>query len=135
MSGDRDPASRLKQRLAALPARLRDRVNAALQEVGDGTVEEIRRVLAASAGPLPSAPGDPPRDPAGRLADALAVSLDEARSSVTVVAASPEARFLEYGTRTMAARPFLRPAVAATASRAREVCRAALAEAATEAAS
>lgn len=134
MSGG-DPASRLKQRLAALPARLRAGTNAALRQVGDDTVEEIRRVLAASSGPLPSAPGDAPRDPAGRLAGTLAVQLDEAQSAVTVIAASREARFLEYGTRHMAARPFLRPAVAAMAPSALAVCRTALAEAAKEAGS
>lgn len=135
MSGARDPASRLKQRLAALPARLRASVNEALLEVGDDTVAEIRRVLAASGGPQASRPGDPPRDPAGRIAQALAVSLDEAQSVVTVAAASPVARFLEYGTRTMASRPFIRPAVSATGPAALATCRAALAAAAKEAGS
>lgn len=134
MSGG-DPASRLKRRLAALPGRLRERADAALLQIGQETLAEIRRVLAASGGPRPSAPGDPPRDPAGHLAGALAVSLDDAHSAVTVVAASPQARFLEYGTRTMAARPFIRPAVAATAPAALATCRAALAEAAREAGS
>ncbi len=132
MSGGRDSASRLKQRLAALPARLRGRVNEALRAVGEDTVAEIGRGLAASQGPQPSRPGDPPRDPAGRIARALAVDLDEARSTVTVLVASSEARCLEYGTRTMAARPFVRPAVAATAPAALALCRAALAAAATE---
>lgn len=135
MSRGRDPASRLKQRLAALPARLRGRVHEVLREIGAHTVAEIRRGLAASGGPEPSRPGDPPRDPAGRIARALAVDLDETRSTVTVVVASPEARCLEYGTRSLAARPFVRPAVSATAPAALALCRAALAAAATEAGS
>lgn len=132
MSGGRDSVSRLKQRLADLPGRLRGSVNDALQQMGDDTVAEIRRVLASSGGSQPSRPGDPPRDPAGRIAQALAVRLDEARSTVTVVAASPEARFLEYGTRSMAARPFVRPAVSAVMPAALAACRAALAAAAAE---
>lgn len=129
MSPGPDPASRLKQRLAALPARLRGAVNVALRQVGDEVMAEVSRGLAASGGPQPSRP----RDPAGRIAKALAVDLDETQSTVTVIAACPEARCLEYGTRTKAARPFLRPAGSAMTPEALAVCRAALAAAAREA--
>ncbi len=128
MSGPQDPASRLKQRLAALPARIRAETAGALGRIGEQAVAEARRLL--SSGPAPSAPGEPPRDPRGDLAEGLRADLDAAAASVTIAAASPQALFLEYGTRTMAARPFLRPAAEAVRPLALEACRQALAAAA-----
>lgn len=122
------PTSPLRARLAALPDRLRAETATALAAVGDAAVAEARRLLATSRGPLPSSPGEPPRDRSGHLAGSLSATVDEA-GAVTLAATDP-ARHLEFGTRTMEARPFLRPAAAATEPIAREVLRAALARAA-----
>lgn len=115
----------LRQALADLPDAAKAEVSDALDAVGADLVTDMRRRLGRTD---PSAPGNPPADPAGPLAASLAVRRDGLQ--VTVTAASPRAPFLEYGTRTMTPRPFLRPAVAAVAERARARLRAALARAA-----
>lgn len=115
----------LRQALADLPDAAKAEVSDALDAVGADLVTDMRRRLGRTGA---SAPGDPPADPAGALAASLAATRDGLR--VTVTAASPQAAFLEYGTRTMAPRPVLRPAVAAVAEMARARLRAALARAA-----
>lgn len=132
MSARSDPAGRLKDRLAALPERLQAQVRAALAGIGAALLEETRRRLADDTGPAPSRPGEPPRDPAGRLAATLLASLDQSGTAVTLTAAAPYAPDLEYGTRTMAPRPFLRPAGEAVRPAALAACRDALAQAAEE---
>ena len=119
----------LQRRLATLPRAAETEVAAALGAVGDMVLAEARRILATS-GAGPSAPGEPPADPTGTLAASLGASLDRAAARITLTAASPHAIALEYGTRTMGARPFLRPAVQATADEARRTLEAALARAA-----
>lgn len=115
----------LASALRDMPDAARAEVETALDDIAADAIAEARRGLGTAG---PSSPGDPPADPTG----ALAASLTAMRNglNVAVTAASPHAGFLEYGTRTMAARPFLRPAVAATAEAARARLRAALARAA-----
>lgn len=127
----------LRRRLAELPLRARAEANVALARIGDEVTDEMRRSLqsatpVSSSGAMQpaSAPGGPPRDPTGDLAASLTAMLDQETSRVTVASASPHAVLLEYGTRRMAARPFLRPAVAATLATARQHCRDAIARAA-----
>lgn len=63
----------------------------------------------------PSAPGQPPAVVTGALdASVMAVpeqSLSTGKVTATVQVRDKKARHLEYGTRKMAARPFLRPAI------------------------
>lgn len=66
----------------------------------------------------PSAPGQPPHQFTSRLADSLPEARDvetEPNRVVGIIGSTAgHARFLEFGTRYMAARPFIRPAVAQT---------------------
>ena len=56
-----------------------------------------------------SAPGEAPANDLGFLAGSLKVEVT-AKFTVDLIAAAPYAVFLEYGTRKMAPRPFMRPA-------------------------
>lgn len=116
----------LERRLTALPEVARGAVNAALRDIGADVTAVIRRTLGASA---VSEPGRPPRDPTGELAASLSAVVEDETSTLRIAAASPHAPFLEYGTRRMAARPFLRPAVAAATPEAKAQLREAVARA------
>lgn len=116
----------LKRRLAALPEAARTAANEALRDVGEDLTAAIKRALGSSA---VSKPGSPPGDPTGGLAAALSAAVDAETSRLRITAASPHALFIEYGTRRMAARPFLRPAVAAVTPQVEEKLRAAIARA------
>lgn len=107
----------LKRRLSAFPEVARAAVNAALRDIGEDVTAAIRRSLGAAA---VSEAGRPPRDPTGELANTLGAAVDAETSRLRITAASPHAVFLEYGTRHMAARPFLRPAVTAMTPQAKE---------------
>ncbi len=125
----------LQARLSGLSEAVKAEVAEALGEVAADVIEEARRALGGGESSgfgkrQASAPGGPPADPSGALAASLSAALETAEPQVTITAASPHAAFLEYGTRTMAARPFLRPAIAATSVGARTRLRAALARAA-----
>ena len=62
----------------------------------------------------PSAPGQPPHQFSSRLADSLPEARDVDSSPTRIVgiigSTATYAAFLEFGTRYMAARPFIRPA-------------------------
>lgn len=116
----------LKRRLTALPEVARAAADAALRDIGEDVTAAIRRSLDASA---VSEPGRPPRDPTGGLAASLGAVVEPETSRLRIAAASPHALFLEYGTRRMAARPFLRPAVAAATPQAKERLREVIAQA------
>jgi hypothetical protein len=107
----------LRTRLSGLPALLQDEVGNALTNVAEAAAAETRRLLdSGQASPSPS--GAPPATPSGVLAGAIvAERLPGGSSAVTVDV--PYAADLEYGTTRMAARPFLRPAVANTSDAAR----------------
>ncbi len=110
----------LRQSLAALPDAARTEVATALVAVATDAATEAMRGFGDAA---PSAPGGPPADPTGGLAASISVTQEGDASRIAV--AVPYAVDLEYGTRTMAPRPFLRSAVAATAETARDRLRAA----------
>lgn len=59
-----------------------------------------------------SAPGEPPATDTGRLVNSITTEYDAAKLTGTVSANTEYAEFLEYGTQTMAERPFMRPALA-----------------------
>lgn len=58
-----------------------------------------------------SAPGEPPADDRGMLANSIEVDVDPTQFNLTLSAGAPYAHELEYGTRHMLPRPFLRPAL------------------------
>ena len=81
---------------------------------------EIRTTLERSRTPVPSSPGDPPARRTGRLMESLSVVTRASTRNLTATVGFPEAQFtgtgpypvfLEFGTRKMAARPFVRPSV------------------------
>lgn len=59
-----------------------------------------------------SAPGEVPANDRGMLAASVQVDVDPTQFNMTMSASAPYARELEYGTRWMLPRPFLRPALA-----------------------
>lgn len=61
-----------------------------------------------------SAPGEPPASRTGNLLNSFQIQVTETATMVTVSVGNTAryANFLEFGTRKMAARPFMRPAYA-----------------------
>ncbi|MBL4838431.1 MAG: hypothetical protein JKY34_12725 [Kordiimonadaceae bacterium] len=57
-----------------------------------------------------SAPGDAPNSDTGDLASSIFLKVDRANLSATIGSRLEQAPALEFGTKNMAARPFLRPA-------------------------
>ena len=97
----------LKARLASLPDLVRAGAEAALLATAEAAAADLRARLQPGSGP--SAPGQAPSDPEGRIAAATTATRDES-SGASLTVALPFARDLEFGTTRMAARPFLRPA-------------------------
>ena len=58
-----------------------------------------------------SAPGEVPANDRGTLADSIEVEVDPIQFNLTIAALADHAPDLEYGTRWMLPRPFLRPAL------------------------
>lgn len=58
-----------------------------------------------------SAPGEVPANDRGMLANSIEVDVDPTQFNMTISASAPYAQELEYGTRHMLPRPFLRPAL------------------------
>lgn len=58
-----------------------------------------------------SAPGSPPNRDTGNLDKSIDVRINPSRKTVTVAARAEYSAALEFGTSTIAARPFLRPAL------------------------
>lgn len=71
-----------------------------------------------------SAPGEAPANDTGRLVASIVRSLQVELIAVDITAGTEYATWLEYGTRHMAARPFLRPAVVQSLPRIIQVLRA-----------
>jgi len=85
-------------------------------EAGQALRDHVRMMISRPnpLGTSPSAPFEPPASVTGELLDSVAYDVaDTGRGlSITVGAGAPYALALEYGTRHMAQRPFLRPALA-----------------------
>lgn len=75
-----------------------------------------------------SAPGEAPANDFGFLAQSLKIEVTQ-KLVVDLRALAPYAVHLEYGTRKMAARPFLRPAAEKAGQRSREIFDAYISEA------
>ena len=94
----------------------RDHVNARAERLH----LEIRTTLERSRTPVPSSPGSPPARRTGRLMESLQVLERATTQNLTArvghapapfSSEGPYPAFLEFGTRKMAARPYVRPSV------------------------
>lgn len=104
-------AGRLARRLGRERVRRRHALELAAMAGAERLRDEARRLLgrAALAG-VPSAPGEPPRQRSGALADSVTVWPVADRPAAEVGSDLAYGRHLEFGTRRMAARPWLWPA-------------------------
>ncbi len=109
----------LRRQIGASPGVAATAAGTALNDSAIEIAGQIRTTLAASSGGV-SPPGAVPDDAEGRLAEAVTVER-AGPEAATIIIGLPYARWLEFGTIHMAARPFLRPAAlqAAGAVRAR----------------
>lgn len=106
-----------RRRFATLPDAVAKAMAAGLDDVAQSVAAEARLRLGTVK---PSRPGLPPADPSGTLAEGIGTDRGP-DGSAAVTVASRYAVDLEYGTTRMAARPFLRPAIAATGDDARRM--------------
>jgi HK97 gp10 family phage protein len=113
-----------KARLDDLAKNFPDRVDAVSEKVAGDIVAYIHAHFSRTA-PHPSRPGDPPAVLTGELKKCVKVRRVKHRYYHVVVNAE-YARYLEYGTAIMAARPFMRPAVMAIAGKVPAALKAAL---------
>lgn len=60
---------------------------------------------------IASAPGEPPAEQSGQLADSIDVEQDDQQTAHRVTVGAPYAASLEFGSLHMSPRPFLRPAL------------------------
>ncbi len=82
----------------------------------------------STTSPQPSAAGEPPAVQTGTLKKSVTFERTKKRYYRVLVTA-PYAKYLEYGTRKMQARPFMRPAVLAIAGKLPSLMKAAVAPA------
>lgn len=99
-----------------LIAHVEDTIANRLEALGALMVADIRDDISEPAGTkppfTPSAPGEPPHRRHGRLRRSITHEVQRGRVSILRVGTNLKyAKFLELGTRKMAARPFLRPAL------------------------
>lgn len=81
-----------------------DRASGALQT-------DLKRVLNRAGSPPPSAPGQPPHKATGDLGRSVQIDRSHVESDLKARVGTNKVygRWLEYGTRIMAARPWMRP--------------------------
>lgn len=79
------------------------------QTLGEMAADMVADMMQSFSRQSPSAPGEPPGVVTGRLKNSLRFKREGQRLWV-VSAGTDYAPHLEYGTRRMAARPFMRPA-------------------------
>ncbi len=100
----------------AVHARVDAGMASAGEQAGQALADHVRMKLSRPnpLGTTPSAPGEPPARVSGELMDSVAYEVADTGKGVSVMvgAAASYALALEYGTRRMAPRPFLRPALA-----------------------
>ena len=102
-----DGTGRVARRLTQLAGHRRQAVAAAVESGAELLRDDIRDSL--SRGGFP-APGRPPRRRSGTLAESVTVERETGGLGATVGSDLDYARHLEFGTRQMAARPWLLPA-------------------------
>lgn len=79
----------------------------------------ITKGSVSGKGHVPSAPGEPPNADTRQLDTNIITVADATRTAAQSISQAPYSAFLEYGTGKMAARPFMRPALANKSDEAR----------------
>jgi HK97 gp10 family phage protein len=106
-------------------------VGAALLSAGEDLQTTAQLSITEGAvsgkGHVPSAPGEPPKNDTGLLANSIE-AVQVAPLRVEVSSNAPYSRALEYGTSKMSERPFMRPALKKTQPIMREKIRRAVAK-------
>lgn len=103
-------------RLSQMAGPDKDRqIGAALFAAGEMLAVEAQTSITngsvSGKGHVPSAPGEPPNNDTGVLANNIEVTRDaNDRTKVLVSSNAPYASYLEFGTSRMAERPYMRPA-------------------------
>jgi HK97 gp10 family phage protein len=101
------------RRLQALPALAEREVSKALFAAGELVQTAAQRSITAGSvsgkGHVPSAPGEPPNNDTGVLANNIETT-QPSKLRVRVTSDAPYSAALEFGTSRMSARPFMRPA-------------------------
>lgn len=107
-------------------------IGAALFAAGELIQTVAQRSITAGAvsgkGHVPSAPGEPPNNDTGTLANNIETT-QPARTRVLVTSSAPYSAALEFGNGKVAARPFMRPARDANRDEAKRLVESALARA------
>lgn len=113
ISGAKRHSDRLKRMQQATRA-ITQALYAAGQEIEITAELSITAGSVSGAGHVPSAPGQPPNADTGVLDGNIETEIvaSGANPTVTVTSKAPYAAALEFGTSKMAARPYMRPAVA-----------------------
>jgi HK97 gp10 family phage protein len=112
---------RLVDKLTKLPADVRREVMKSLVTVANNIrTTAVKKINKQGQGILygkgrkahrASAPGDPPSKDTGNLQSSINVTKDEKTLSAKVTVGANYGMELEFGTRKMAARPFMRPSI------------------------
>lgn len=115
---------RLQSKVKKLPLDIQAATVIGLREIATPMEEDVKRSIRTGArtGRIvkryhperihqASAPGEPPANDRGVLANSIEVDVDPTQFNLTLSASAPYARELEYGTRHILPRPFLRPAL------------------------
>lgn len=109
------------KRLRAINENVEKESIVTLLEAGELVRQEamrsIRQGTIRGAGHVPSSPGQPPKGDTGRLETSIDVELRKTDKTVNVISNAPYSAALEFGTSTIEARPFLRPAMQKNRSR------------------
>ena len=107
----------LAGRVKGLTGEMRRRLSTAVYAIADNVKVDaqisITNGSVSGKGHVPSAPGQPPNNDTGLLADGILVQHQIGSLEARVVSTTPYAADLELGTSKMAERPYMRPAAKA----------------------
>ena len=90
---------------------LTGKIKKAMNDIGKEEVRNIQRTI-DTPGPEPSQPGRPPHMQTEELHDSIGSQVHQANATkvnLTFFADAEHAEYMEFGTKTIAPRPFLRP--------------------------
>ncbi len=83
---------------------------------GAAMAADVRRAVGVEWGGVPSRPGQPPKMRTGELRNSIFWEVDDVNMRVYVIADTPYAFYLEFGTLEMAPRPVMRGTLAGVGS-------------------
>lgn len=87
------------------------------EKVRKDAADSIKAGAVSGPSHVPSAPGQPPNADTHRLDRSIHVEVNESGLTVSVIADAPYAAAQEFGTSTIAERPYMRPALLRNRSR------------------